>query len=501
MPTHYAYLTEAERALAERQETTLKNLLKQSKEDRLARIKQIEAENETTAADSYSFLSWGFLVSMLYGVKETFQAYSASLKPWIDFEKLFPGHPGMQEVLPFFGKLFGSAWTAFMQVMSPVALGLSWANAANAWMRLGKTENRTVFGFANAILSTAISVAWTVLFSLGLAGAGAAVAKTVISLPYLLPTVFALFTAHAFFHCVKNSILGIRAFLRNDKQEAKQYAVNALRSLVNVVTNSLALAASVVLGIKFKEATDLIQQDFEAGKKAVIRYWNQTTHLLYAMATFFGVSQIINTTKMNEETLNFLHHPVTSFDKAISIIKAHPQELLRLPISIAKIPFRIVALVAVPFQLAGKWIANKIFTKAPSQPVPQEAPPIDPAVIHDENPQSIKNKIQNLNERIQKEWIKDLDKSYPIEQAPNDIKAKRFHAAELTKLLLNELSPNKKISNYVGVDELEKDSRLLGNYTRSFWGKSRAEKFTEEARELLKQSREERLTVAAPGGA
>lgn len=495
MPTYYAHLTEAERAIAKQQEITLNNILKQSKEARLARIKQIEAEQDTTASGNYSFLSWGFLVSMLTGIKETFLTYAASLKPWIDFDKLFPGHPGMQEILPVIGKIFGSSWTAFMQIMSPVALGFSWANAAHAWMCLGKAENRTISGFANAMLSTAISVTWTVLFSLGLAGAAAGIAKTVISLPYLLPTVFALFTAHSLFHCVKNSILGVRAWMRGDKLEAKQYAVNAARSLINVVTNSLTLVASVVLGIKFKEASNLIKEDFMAGKAAVIRCWDQATNLLYAAATFIGVGQIISTTKMNEETLNVLRHPVNSFKKAISTIKAHPQELLLLPFSMVKIPFRIVALAATPFQLAGKWIANKIFTKTPAKPAPPEAPDVIPAV-QDENPQSIKSKIQNLNKRIQEEWIKDLDKSYSMEHASSDIKAKRFHAAELSKLLMNELSPNKKISDYVGVDELEKDSRLLGNYTRSFWSKSRAEIFTDEARGLLKESRQERLTAA-----
>src|SRR5581483_47119 len=167
---------------------------------------------------------------------------------------------------------------------------------------------------------------WTIVYALGLAGAAATVAKTVIALPYLLPIIFGTYAVYNVVKCVKNCVQAFWSWRHKKMDECKAHLWNAAKQLLSAAVNVLAVVTSFTFGVQMTEAANKLTDfsTFEEGKKLILDCWNTGSTLLYAMTATATLSFVATTTRMNTETFNVLRHPIDSAKKAYYAFKANP---------------------------------------------------------------------------------------------------------------------------------------------------------------------------------
>lgn len=458
------------------------------KRERLRRIGEIDKANRASTTTSWYFLIWNFCVGTAESIQEGFR-YIAKDQPI--FDMLFPNHPGKQSLLSVIGY---STWSFLTKALSPIALGFSWVSTIGAFKTLFEKENRNALDYVAPLLSLGSSVAWTVLFAVGAAGVGSSIATAVVSMPYLIPAICGTFALYNVGKCVKNCYSAFKAWRADKVDECKAYLKNAGKQLIGGVVNTLGLVSSLFLGPMMKDACDkLLNPDtFMGARDAVVNCFSKASSLLYAFGATAAVGAVVNTTKMNKETVKVLRHPINSIKKAWYATKADPVSaivsVLKAPIMV---PVRIVSLVVTgPIQGVCKligagvnWLFNR---KKPSLSVntsdrveilqaQQQSQPLQSCEI-------TPNRMLHpdlTDARIQQK-LKEMNTKFPSkEHDPETIKAKKFHLEELSKFIKGQ-------SKFRSIEEIEHHSRLISRngLFKSTFGASEVHSLTENVKKI-----------------
>lgn len=459
------------------------------KRERLRRIEEIDKANRASTTTSWYYLIWNFCVGTAESIQDFFR-YIAKDQPI--FDMLFPNHPGKQSLLGMIGY---SAWSFITKALSPIALGFSWVNTVGAFKTLFEKENRNALDYVAPLLSLGSSVAWTVLFSVGVAGLASSIATAFISLPYLIPAICGTFALYNVSKCVKNCYSAFKAWRADKVDECKAYLKNAGKQLIGGVVNTLGLVSSLFLGPMMRDACDkLLNPDtFMAAREAVVNCFSKASTLLYAFGATAAVGAVVNTTKMNKETFNVLRHPIDSIKKAWYAVKADPVSsmvsVLKAPIMV---PVRIVSLVVTgPIQGVCKligagvnWLFNRKKPAALSVNTPAgvAAPEALPQSQPLQSCEIAPNRMLHpdlTNARIQQK-LKEMNTKFPSkEHDPDTIKAKKFQLEELSKFIKGQ-------SKFRSVEEIEHHSHLISRngLFKSTFGASEVHSLTENVKKI-----------------
>lgn len=436
MRAHDSYIELSDVSLAEENDKKLAKI--QERHARLEKINQIRRKEEETHSAAWYLNVWNYCVGPITVAVQ-----------------------GLKTVMSF---------------LSPVAVGLSWLHTLHSVKRLYENKNRTLadygktfFSFAAAGISTALLIAGTAAMS--------------PALPFLAIGTFAAFAAYGIFNFAKNIY---RAVKTRDKEERKEYLKQAGKQLIGIVVNTLAIAATVIFGIKMSDAVSKLNNAIDRAKEcfaqydfarasewgraatelgdACMKYAEQGAKVLIALTSFVALGVGISAAKMNKTTLDYLRHPTKIWYE----LKANPLSAIRM---IVMAPIRLAALVVVaPIQgllfglgkIAGG--LKKLFTRQAKQ-----EEPVQVVMLHD--PAKKESKL-DTDKRIQLSAIDQviqnkrdaLDKQYPaIEHAPKEIQARRFQLGKMHHFVNELAGGNKEVGgkSYQSVAEIESDAKKI----------------------------------------
>lgn len=209
------------------------------------RQQEIEAEQATDISASWYMMVWSYCVQMAAAVQEAFQSTPS-------LNALHPDNPGTRGIFSHAGSV---VLPTLAKIISPIALAGSWLNAIQAVRNFRKKEHKTIGDYANVIFSCAAPTIWTALY---IAGVSVSAAALMPVLPWITAVVFGAFALHGVVRCVTNCYRAWKAHRAGNKDERNEYLKQAGKNLLGIVFNTLALAVSIVLGIKMSEATGKI---------------------------------------------------------------------------------------------------------------------------------------------------------------------------------------------------------------------------------------------------
>lgn len=485
-------------ALRNENEIEMKNFIE--KKRRLARIQEIEDQSKSTTATSWSVLIFSTFATLMGSIQDAFRKV-AQENPI--FPIFFPDNPGTRELLSSIGY---SLWSGLLKFASPIALGLQYVNTGLAFKRLWEKENRSLWDYANALLSLAGTVAWTVLFALGISKLAMTVVAGIMSVPYLLPTIFGVYALYAVAKCAKNCYHAFKAWRAGNMDECYAHLKNAGRELLSCVTNTLGAVISYVLTVEMMNGVKQLfsMETLGYGIQAITECFDKISVLLYPLAAAVATTAVVNTVDMNKETLHVLRHPLDSIQKAWYALKANPvSSIMKAVQQSVKLPIRLAAFFILgPIQgvvKLGVMGVNKVrnyFKKSETEKsVVVEAKPVadDKAIYQPvsspDQPKKSTTAIllssaetKGTSQRIDGQ-LDELNKAFPREKLdPAEIQAKKYHLSELSKLLQGT-------SKYNSVAELESDSKELSRHGlyRNYFSPngSKVQAVTEEVRMIL----------------
>jgi len=419
---------------------------RKAREDRLARIKQIQAQQETNTGNSSHIAALGVTATGVAVTKDIFDTIADMFKV-----KSPTGDP----ILPF---LKFSYWQSFfLQWISPAALLFGWKHTYDSAKRLFNAENRNWERYADFAVSFATSLAATFIFCLAGSKLGL----------FLALGLFAGNAAYGLFNTVKN--LGYALFAKNS-DERKHYLIQAGKQFISIFTNTLAFAANFFIGIKLPDG------------QAVSECFKLANNLLTGLSISAIAGMAANSAENTLKTIkNLWMKPRETARELWHEFRAHPiKSIVLLPVRIITLPVQLVLYGAF------KAVKSLFDWKRPIEPV-AEIPQMKPPQTTKEIQNKLAAKKATLVPRI-KAQLAEYERKYPSEaqreRAPSRDRAKwQFLEDLLHKKLGDKVAV---LAENVAVETLEADARKISSdlYTSFFRRVSRTKEIAEEVREL-----------------
>ena len=306
-----------------------------------------------------------------------------------------PDNPAHKSLLSFF---HFSNWSYLLSYLSPAFLIPLWHNFFKSARRFYTANNQNWEQYTDLAVSTISAIGWTVLYVIGMGAIGAGLAKLA---PYLLITLLGVKALAGVVNCFKNLYY---AFTAKHSEERNQHLWNAAKQLVSVVTYTLGLVLTIVLGIEMNQAIDSMSGgllNFLNGLKMASSLYVKAIPLLYGVICTALIGAAMDTKELNEQTWQAVQNPSTTLNNAWHKIRRNPLHSVPMIFNIA---LRTIALVFAPLQLfvyAVKEVANTLTPTAPTALTIAKAHDQDSehdALVHDLKAQITKtaNQIDNM---------------------------------------------------------------------------------------------------------
>ncbi|MHB1947778.1 MAG: hypothetical protein ACYCQI_06675 [Gammaproteobacteria bacterium] len=419
---------------------------RKAREDRLARIKQIQALEETNTGNSTHIAALGITATGVAATKDIFDTIADIFKV---------ESPTSDPILPF---LKFSYWQSFfLQWVSPAALIFGWKHTYDSAKRLFNAENRNWVRYVDLAVSFATSLAGTLLFCLGGSKIGLLLA-------------LGMFAGNAVYGLVNTvKYIGYAIFAKTS-EERKQCLIQAGKQFISIFTNTLAFAANFFIGIKLPEG-EVVSECFKLAN-------NLLTGLSISAIAGIAANSAENTLKTIK---NLWIKPRETVRELWHEFRAHPiKSIVMLPIRIITLPVQVVLYGAY------KAVKSLFDWKRPIKDA-EEPAQAKPSQTTREIKSKLAEKKAGLVSRI-KAQLAEYQTKYPTEsereRAPSRDRAKwQF----LEDLLYKKLKDNAEApAENVAIETLETDARKISSdlYTSFFKRVSRTKEIVEAVREL-----------------
>lgn len=259
--------------------------------------------------------------------------------PWY-IKMLYPENPASGNYLWFLDKPWISK---LLDNLSPVNAGSNWVLTLVACYQFYAAENRNLDCYLNIFKH---------LFN--------AVVSTVLSVASLAALLNPLKLLIAFFSV--NAAIGIYHFCRNiyractDKKARKKHFLNAVKSLVTIVTNTLANVITVYSYIASTLASTL------SSLKTTGQFFLIMQPLLYTVTAAASLGLAADTLNLNQQTWGMIRHPRAAWKSFKEEFKQKSiLEKFLTPLSLLiNTATRLVAMVTTPLQLIGYGIKKAL---------------------------------------------------------------------------------------------------------------------------------------------
>lgn len=423
---------------------------RKAREDRLARIKQIRAQQETNTGNSSHIAALGVTATGVAVTKDIFDTIADMFKV---------KSPTSDPILSF---LKFSYWQSFfLQWISPAALLFGWKHTYDSAKRLFNAENRNWERYADFAVSFATSLAATLVFFLAGSKLGL----------FLALGMFAGNAVYGLANTFKN--LGYALFAKNS-DERKHYLIQAGKQFISIFTNTLAFVANFFIGIKLPDGA-AVSECFKLAN-------NVLTGLSISAIAGIAANSAENTLKTIK---NLWMKPRETARELWHEFRAHPiKSIVLLPVRIITLPVQLVLYGAF------KAVKSLLDWKRPLKPV-EEIP--QPQVKSSQTTQEIQTKLADKKTQLVariKGQLAEYERKYPSEaereRAPSRDRAKW---QLLEDLLHKKLGDNVEASAVnISVETLEADARKISSdlYTSFFRRVSRTKEIVAAVSELEK---------------
>ncbi len=392
---------------------------------------------------------------------------------------MYPDNPAMKQGV--FATLGLNKLMGFLPYLSPLFLGALWYNFFKSAKRFYTAENRNLARYADVFVSFASAVGWTVLYAVGMGAVGAAIVKAA---PYLLIGILGVKAVTGFVNCIKNIYYAITT---HDKEARKQYLWNAAKQAVSVVTYSLGLVASVLLGIKMQAAVAHAKESFVAliaSMKAAGSLFQTAVPVVYGLVGSAILGAAMDTKEMNEKTWHAVTHPAETLKNTWNKIRNNPLQVFP---AIMKLVVHTGALAFAPLQLLGYGVKKLVSLVSSKLTTAKKA---EPVVVD-----------QHAEKHERYSLIIDLQKH--IQQNEKKGQTKQIMAKLISsKGLLERMEASAEEKNLLpSVDDVERNAKMVSSkvHCSLFREKGQTQELSEKVRQYEAQYCQPRMGASISG--
>lgn len=294
-------------------------------------IDDIDDQDTSTSSVPWYGLMWNYCVNATVELKNVLSQIPTLF---------FPDNPANKDVLSWIGL---SGWPAeILKAIGPIGLFFQWKNTVHSFIKLGEADNRNFIRYKEAGINLLTSLAWTFITMATLMSATALLIKTA---PYILTVLFGLGAINGLVNFSLNIYYAITAStkaLRND------YLIKAAKSLLSIITNTLAFVVSFYLNFKVLDAAASLNEHFFIAIKAIGDAFVTSANVLTALTVCTAVSLTMATHQLNLSTWQSITNPKKALNDIKEILLNNPLKIIPMAINFV---VRVAALAFAPLHI------------------------------------------------------------------------------------------------------------------------------------------------------